>query len=550
MTQNKSAAEVSRDLAVLPNRRAFLRRGAVLGLGIPFGGSLLAACSTGPSGGSSGGGSSISTDLLTVRQGTDMANLDPAFWTSKEDSNIADCILEGLVSFKPGTFELVNTLAETFDLAEDGLSYTFKLKEGIPFHGGYGEVTADDVKFSFERIAGITKPDIEAVYAADWSALEVVEVTDTYSGVIKLKRRFTPLERTTLPVMSGKIMSRAAVEELGDDIATKLIGTGPYQMNKWVPGQYTSLLRFEEYGGANSDYATGAPWKEIRIMPITEDTAAINALQAGDIDAGIIGLSAVDRLGDVSSLDVIEAPNTTYQFLSMNVQDPILSDIRVRQAIRLAVDVPGILEAAYDGKYDRANAIVSPEMGLGYWEDAPQYERDTDAAKALLAEAGQEGITLKLTTLNAQQERTAAQVIQNNLADIGITVELQLQDSAELYEIPGNGGGGPDRQLVFLNYVTEPDPHWAFVWWTRDQVDLWNFTNWVDDDFEAAFNEAALEADEDRRTELYVEMQRIWDESASVVWIAYWTNYYAAAKGLEFSTRPDASPLYWNIGEA
>lgn len=543
---NEVRPHTSPAAAYTPTRRSFLRSATAFGVAVPFASWSISAC-TAETGSSSGGAGSTT---LRVRTGTDMHNLDPAFWTSKEDANIAECILEGLVSFAPGTFDLVNTLAAEFELADDAMSYRFKLKQGIPFHGDYGEVTSADVKFSYERIAGILKPDIKAVYKGDWAALAAVDLDGKYGGIIRLKQPFSPLERTTLPVMSGKILSEAAVKDLGDKFATELVGSGPYQLDEWVPDQQTTLSRFADYGGASSEYAEPPVWEQIVISPITEDVAAANAMRTGTEDFGEVGLSFVDTIDNQAGWNLEPATTTTYQFLSMNVEDEILSDIRVRQAIRLAVDVPSILEAAYEGRYRRANAIVAEEMGLGYWADAPERELDLAEAQRLMDEAGVGEITLRLTTLNAQAERTAAQVIQSNLKEIGITVDLEIQGAAALYEIPGDGGGGPNRQLVYLNYVTEPDPHWAFVWWTKEQIGLWNFTNWTDPKFEAGFNSAAEERDEAKRTQTYVDMQELWDESASVVWIAYWVSYFASTDQIEPSLRPDASPIYWNTAKA
>ena len=193
-------------------RRQFLQRAAVLGLSVSAAGSLLAAC-----GGSSDGATASTSaspqalGTLTARSTLEVGTLDPANWSSPVDVYTLDAISEGLVSYKPGTWEVVNTLAESFEQSADGLSYKFTLKQGIPFHRDYGEVTAEDVKFSFERIAGLGKPKIAAAYQADWAALKEVKVDSTYSGTIIMKEPFAPLMRSTLPVLSGKIMSKKAV---------------------------------------------------------------------------------------------------------------------------------------------------------------------------------------------------------------------------------------------------------------------------------------------------------------------------------------------------
>jgi peptide/nickel transport system substrate-binding protein len=533
------------------SRAGFLRRAAALGLSLPAASALLAACGGSGGSASSGAASSVAvpagaTKSLGVRFTVDMANLDPAYWPALQDGEIADCIMEGLVSYKPGTFELVNTLAEEFEPAADHLSYRFKLKQGIPFQGGYGEVTAEDVKYSYERLAGLTKPNLHAVYQGDWAALKAVTTDGKYAGTIELKSLFSPLLTSTLPVMSGKVLSKKAIDSLGKKFATHPIGTGPYEFAEWVPQQRTVLKKFAQYGGANSKYASPAIFDQIVIQPITDDNAAANAMQAGDIDYGEVGTPYVAQLQS-AGLNTVVAPTLGYQFISMNVNDPHLSDINLRKAIRSAVDVPGILEAAYNGKWVRANAIIPKEMGIGYWPQAPVYNRDVALAKSYMKKAGLSKLDLKLNLVNAQADETAAQVVQNNLADIGITLHIQPQDSATFYAIPGAGGGGPHRQLVYSGYITEPDPSWSIVWFTKAQIGLWNWTEWTDPTFEANYTKATQTFDVAERTKLYVQMQEIWDASASMIWVANQTDLFGGKKYVNPSIRPDGSLLLWNF---
>ncbi|MCU1654855.1 MAG: peptide transporter substrate-binding protein [Pseudonocardia sp.] len=175
----------------LLRRRGFLAAAAAAGCGLAAA-PLLAGCG-GPVG-------AARSKTLVLRLDVDMGNLDPAFATGRSDYEIMECLYEGLRSYRPGQSDTVSTLVDEFQVSPDGLEIKFSLKRGIPFHAGYGEVTALDVKYSYERIAGITKPTINSSYQGDWSALEEVRVTGTYSGVIRLKHLFAPLYRTTLPL--------------------------------------------------------------------------------------------------------------------------------------------------------------------------------------------------------------------------------------------------------------------------------------------------------------------------------------------------------------
>jgi peptide/nickel transport system substrate-binding protein len=529
-------------------RRQFLQRAAVLGLSVSAAGSLLAACG----GGSGGGTASTSASpqalgTLTARSTLEVGTLDPANWSSPVDVYTLDALSEGLVSYKPGTWEVVNTLAESFEPSADGLSYKFTLKQGIPFHRDYGEVTAEDVKFSFERIAGLTKPKIAAAYQADWAALKEVKVDSTYSGTIIMKEPFAPLMRSTLPVLSGKIMSKKAVTELGKGYVRNPVGTGPYEFTEWIPKQKLTLTRFAKYGGANSAYAPPAAADAIVFQLITDDGAAQTALQSGDLEFAQISTAYVGLVSGSSDFNLAKTASLNYEWIAMSVKDPVLSDINVRKAIRQAIDVPGIIQAAYDGVWQRARAIIPETMGLGYWPDAPEYTRDVAAAKALMQTAGVSSAKLSFTCVDAAADKVVAQVVQENLAEIGIDVTINVQDAAAFWTIPGVGGGGDKRQMVYSYYVTEPDPAWSMEWWTTDQIGLWNWCDWSNAQFDQLYAEGTRTLDVAKRTEIYIEMQKVWDADANMVWIAYMTNPYAYKKSLSAYFRPDGDPIFWRF---
>jgi peptide/nickel transport system substrate-binding protein len=533
------------------SRREFLQRAALLGVSFSAAGALLAACGSGggatsPSASASSvGGKSLGT--LNVRSTLEVGILDPANWSSPVDVYVLDAISEGLVSYKPGTWDVVNTLAETFEPSSDGLQYHFVLKQGIPFHRDFGEVTADDVKFSFERIAGLTKPKLAAAYQADWGALKEVKVESKYAGTIIMKTPFAPLMRSTLPVLSGKIMSKKAVTSLGSGYVRNPVGTGPYEFTQWVPKQKVVLTRFAGYGKANSAYAPPAAAQQIVFHEITDDGAAQTALQSGDLDFGQISTAYVKLLTNSPKFDLVHMPTLNYEWIAMNVTDPFLSNVNVRKAIRQAIDVPGILAAAYDGVWQRANGIIPQAMDLGYWAQAPQYNRDVAKAKSYLSAAGVSGGKVSLTIIDAPADRTAAQVIQQNLADIGLTVNINVQDAATFWEIPGQGGGGTNRQLVYNYYVTEPDPYWSMEWWVTSQKSLWNWCEWSNKQFDTLFEQGAGTLDTTKRQQIYQQMQQIWDADANMVWIAFITNPYAFKKSVAAVFRPDGDPMFWRF---
>jgi peptide/nickel transport system substrate-binding protein len=519
------------------NRRQLLERATALGLSLPAAAALLAACGGDEETG--GTGEKAVPTTLKLRLGADITSLDPAFFanTSIDEPPMAS-IFEGLVTYRPSApeFEVVNQLAESLEPSADGLSYDFTLKKGILFHGGYGEVTAEDVKFSYERLAGLTKPKIESPYGGDWSALKEVRVKDTYSGTIILKEPFAALMRSTLPVTSGYVLSKKAVEERGKKFGTQPIGTGPYEFVKWTPKRRLDLKRFAEYKTGFVDPA----WRDITFFPIDEDNAADIALETGEVDFAPISLPSIDRFAENDKFRTAKRASLAYSWIGMNVIHPKLRDVNVRQAIRYAIDVPAILEAAFEGQYEQATGLLPPEMGIGHWADAPKYERDVDKAKGFLEQAGASSLELTFTYTEEPGTDAVAEIAQANLADIGIKLKLDKEESGTFYEL---GKRLRERQLFYVSYETQPDPSWSAVWFICDQFDEWNWMYWCNKEFDRLHVEALKESDESKRNDAYIQMQQLWDAAVHTVWLAWPTKYYAFTKDLEPGLSPHGRVL-------
>jgi peptide/nickel transport system substrate-binding protein len=475
------------------------------------------------------------TEELRIRQVSDVGSLDPAWLDGTTEDAILMTVMEGLVTFQPGTTDVVNQLAETFESSDDGLRHDFTLREGIQFHGGYGELTAEDVKFSFERIAGLTDPPLGSTYAGDWETLQEVEVTGTYSGTIVLSEPFAPLMVTTLPGNAGLIVSKAAFDDLGDEaMAANPIGTGPYEFVSSTPGSETIVQRFADYGGAADGFAERPQWERIVFVPIEDDNAADIALETGDVDFGTISAAAVDRFADDDRFVVEELTTFDYGWVGMNPTNEALSDVNVRRAIRQALDVDSMITAGFEDRVTRAHALISPEMPVGHWSNAPVYDQDLDAAREHLAEAGIDDLSLTMTINEQPGSRTIAEITQANLAEIGITVDIELVDGSEMLESARAG----TIQLFYFSFSNSADPSWATVWFTCGQVGDWNFMSWCNEDFDALHEAALIEQDDAARTEMYVEMQEIMDEDAVAAWVMYRTNFYAHTADLSPSLIP------------
>jgi peptide/nickel transport system substrate-binding protein len=531
-------------------RRQFLERAAGLGFSLSTASAVLAACGGGdeeaapPETGATGAtltGPAEASGPLRLRLLNDIINLDPASYPAAADEIAMFGVYEGLVRYKPGTWELVNQLAETFEPSADGLRFDFKLKEGIQFHGGYGEVTAEDVKFSYERIAGLTKPKLDSPYKGDWAPhLQEVQASGKYEGTIILKEPFAPLTLTTLPVPSGWVLSKKAVEEGGKKYATSPIGTGPYEFVEWKPKQEVRLKRFADYSGASED-TLGTIWDELVLIPIEENEAAAIALETGEIDFGQLPLASIDQFEENDDFTVEKHTALDYTWIGMNTRSPRLEDINVRQAIRYAVDVPSILEAAFEGRWERATAIISPGMPIGYWKDAPVYERDLDRANQFLSQASNPPTELDFRFTDEEGAKATGEIVQANLSEIGIDVKLHQLDSSAYYALEKDEMRS--RDLFFVGFVTNPDPSWSTVWFVCDQIDVWNWMYWCNKEYDRLHYAALKEPDQAKRNEMYIEMQKLWDAAVHSIWLAWPTNYFGARQGVQPTLRPDGRVL-------
>jgi peptide/nickel transport system substrate-binding protein len=452
-------------------------------------------------------------DRLLVRTAEDLSNLDPAYRTGPTDVNVILAVHQGLVRFRPGSTEWENDAAAEITQVSD-TEIAFTLKEGLTFSGGYGPVTAEDVKFSFERFLAPTADGGRVPYADDWGTLERVEVTGPLTGRILFTAPSPAVWVIALADGSGAIVSRAAYEALGEEARMTPIGSGPYLLSEWTPRERFVLTANPDYQGPAPAFAT------IEGRPIADDKTAQLALQAGEIDFGQIDPAVATEIEGTEGLAVERLSAIDYVWIGPNIARAPYDDVRVRQALRLAIDVPAIIAAAYNGTVDQARALLAPGL-LGHWADAPVHARDVDAARALLEEAGLGGgFETRLTVLNSAVAQTTAAIVQANLAEIGVIVEIEALDGGA-YWAYGENDASAELDLVLVEYSGKFDPSFQTQWFTTDQIGTWNWQRWSEPAFDALHAEGASTTDPARREEIYVEAQRLMDESAAFWWITH-----------------------------
>ena len=462
---------------------------------------------------------------LIVRVDLDISILDPGYMVGGSEIETQKAVLPVLVDFdvKDGVYSFrPSVYVEKFE-QRDGTHYDFTLKPGFTWSNGFGEFTAEDVKYSYERMKTTD-------WKGNFEALDRVDITDKYSGTLVLSQPFAPFIMLGLAAGPSAILCKAAMEKAGGKFTTDIPATcGPY-LFEWTPKQKLSFK-------ANPDWTGPKPaFEEVEALIIEEASAAELAYEAGEVMTTQISPATTarykEKMPDNSALFVAGA--LQYMWLGMNTEHPKLSDIRVRQAIQHAVDAQQVIDGAYSGTTEKSNGIICP--GLIGHRKATKYTFDPAKAQALLAEAGVSGLELELKTLNLQERILAAQIIQAQLQAIGVTVKVTPLDSGPFWEMGDDTKGDPKNLEIYLmRFGTSPDPQEATTWFTSDQVGVWNWERWKSEEYDSLYKQGVAESDPAKRNEIYLRMQEIMEDTGAYVWINHEPETFVHRSDLKIS---------------
>ncbi|MCG6114036.1 MAG: ABC transporter substrate-binding protein [Mesorhizobium sp.] len=354
----------------------------------------------------------------------DVGTMDPYRATTTPDKPLTGWLYNGLVRFPPGSDDIGSLepdLAERWETTEDGTVWTFKLREGVKFHNDYGDLTAEDVVFSLNRAAN---PDTSA-FSSDYQAFESVEAVDPLTVRITLSQPIPALLGLVANYHGGNIVSKRAVEELGDDFPMNPVGTGPFMFESYTSQDNVTFA-------ANPDYFRGAPELDgIIYRYIPSDSSRDLAFISGELDI-TYGRQDEEWIKSITAnegvvVDIMRPAEL--QQLHLNTQSAPLDDIEVRRAVATAINRPEFSVFVGESLARPASSVI-PDGNLGFDDSTPIYgEGDAEAARQMLADAGHpDGITLQVTQTSLPSMLGIAQLIQAQLARAGINVELDVVD--------------------------------------------------------------------------------------------------------------------------
>jgi dipeptide transport system substrate-binding protein len=440
-----------------------------------------------------------------------------------------------LVEFERGTTEIVPALAESWEVSDDGLTYTFKLREGVKFHSTDGvtptrDMNADDVIWSFQRqldpehpyhtVSGGTYEYFNGMGMPD--LLASIEKVDDMTVAFTLNKPEAPFI-ANLGMDFASIMSAEYAQAMQDagtpeKVDLEPVGTGPFQL---VAYQKDAVIRYQ----ANPDYWAGKAPLDNLIFAITPDASVRwQKVQAGECHVMPYPNPAdLDSIRANPDVQLLEQEGLNVGYLAFNTEKEPFGDKRVRQALNMAINKEAILEAVFQGAGTVAKNPIPPTI-WSYNEEVQDYPYDPEQAKALLEEAGVSNLSTDIWAMPVQRPynpnaRRMAELIQRDWQQVGVDAEIVSYEWGEYLKRSKEG----EHQTVLLGWTGDngdPD-NFLYVLLGCDAVGATNRAQWCDESFNDLLLEAKEISDKEERTRLYEEAQVIFKEEAPWVTIAH-----------------------------
>jgi peptide/nickel transport system substrate-binding protein len=428
--------------------------------------------------------------VLRIGLNDDPDALDPTISRAYVGRLVFAALCDKLFDVTPD-LKIVPQLATSYEWAADNRSVTLRLRPGVKFHDGE-PFNAEAVRFNIDRhltMAGSFRK-------SEIGDIKSVDVVNDLTVRLNLSQPLVPL-LAALTDRAGMMISPKAAKELGDRFGTRPVCAGPFKFVERVAQGKIVLQKFADYWDKANVHLD-----RIEFVPITDSTARLASLRSGDLQM-IERVSPTDlaQIRADSRLKIFGVPELGFQVIRLNVangpKSKALADVRVRQAIDLAIDRAALVKAVFNDEYIAGNQFVSPSS-VYYNKKLPVRPRDIPRAKQLLREAGQPNLTFTLILPPERDRQEAAQVIQAMLAEAGITMTLQTQENVTMLEAGKRG----DFEAYFTFWSGRPDPdgniftHYACKGAQND-------SHYCNAEFDALVTKARQVADTAQRKQLY-----------------------------------------------
>jgi peptide/nickel transport system substrate-binding protein len=475
-----------------------------------------AANSTAPS----GGNTAKPTGQATIAQGPEITNLDASMYTGVLAFNVAVHMLEPLL-LSGDDLQPHPHLAERMELPDPNTIH-LTLRQGVTFHNG-DPLTVDDVVFTLQRVSG---PDTKSEHKPYTKSVASVSALDDKTVEVKLSKPDVtfPGRLALIPIVSKK-----EVEAKGDEgFDASPVGTGAYKFVSWKRGDRVTMEATDNYWGGNPKIKT-LVWRGI-----PEDSTRVAELQTGGLDIAVnIPTQSVPQLKESDKLEVVTANSLRTLFVILNTHKPPFDDVRMRQAVNYAIDKSLIVDGVLDG-FGRPNSEpFGPEV-FGYNKDLEGfYAYDPDKAKALMKEAGfEKGTEVKFfgATGRYLKDKEVEENIVAQLGEVGIKVNLTTLEF----------------QAFFDNYITKVNDDMQMGFWSNanntadaDYGLALNVSSkgrglyWSDPQVDQAIEDARQEVDTDKRAQMYHDMLDKIVKAAPWIFLYNQLDIYGKSKRLD-----------------
>lgn len=478
--------------------------------------------------------------VLIVGQIAEPKSLDPAAVTATNDFRILSNIYEGLVRYAPGTLDVVPSLAERWEVSQDGTRYTFFLRSGVMFHDG-APFDAEAVKFNFDRMLDEDHPYHDTgpfPLAFFFSAIDEVTVIDATTVQFDLNAPYAPF-LSNLAYPTGLLVSPAAVAAHGADYGRHPSGTGPFKFAEWRSNEAVIIERNDAYWGQP------AGLDAVVFRPITDANTRVAEMLAGGIDLMVEVPPAALGEFDGAEYRIVEQAGPHLWFLILNAKEGPFADQRVRQAANYAINKDALVNDVLEGTADIAAGPTPAAFAWAYNDEIAPYPYDPDRARALLADAGAEGaeVTFFVTEggsgmLDPVPMGTA---IQADLNAVGFDVKIETYEwNTFLGEVnPGLSGKADMAQMAWMTNDPDTLPYLALRTGAWPDQGGFNSGYYSNPEVDALLDAARVSTDQDERARLYRQMQAIVHEDAPWVFVASWKQNAVTTSGVDnFTLEP------------
>jgi peptide/nickel transport system substrate-binding protein len=458
---------------------------------------------------------------LVVASGADAVTLDPQVSFDGQSPLLWRAVYENLIKYEGDTLNLVPHLAESFDVSDDGLTYTFKIRDGVTFSDGE-PLNAAAVKLSIDRQIGV-----EQGIAYALANVDSVETPDDMTVVLKLSAPSDGALSAFAGLYAPYIISPKAITDHEQDgdwaqawLRDNMVGTGPYVLDSYNQSQQAVFSRNPNYwGGWDGDHVD-----QIIVSYVKEPATERLVLEQGEIDVALfLPDDAVEEVDGAPGIVVTDVPSFNLYYLVLPTREGPTADKKVRQAISYGFDYDTWVNDIMRGKAQQAQGPI-PSNFVGFNPDTPKYSYDPEKARALLAEAGYPdgGFTIPYTYETGYfWKRPLGELFQSNMADLGITVDIQELSPTAWADLLSN----PETAnhafgLVWWPTLNTPYDYMFSLFATEAQGTAgYNWGYYSNPDLDGLLAAGTIEPDEAKRMEIYGQAQDLLVDEAPALYV-------------------------------